>query len=117
MRRVAPVNVYVAPLLSRLPSEVYERTTFANDVGAAIALAPSAGIVLRHLGVVAFTKARFCTWNGSEVVNGTTLEVLRADQYDAMNSSPDCQGIPYQTAYRIRLHSELLELAVSEDGA
>lgn len=94
---------------------MYEKTTFANEVGAAVSLASSALIVLRHLGVD-FKKAHFCSYNANHVINGQTLEVIQSAKFATDDSSPEAQGAPFQTVYRVHLQEALRELAVDENG-
>ncbi|KAH7078764.1 hypothetical protein BKA63DRAFT_465371 [Paraphoma chrysanthemicola] len=88
-----------------------EQSRFANELGAAVHLAPNANGLLRRIGLIpenlgAITCRRFSQW----LPNGKELFSVPLD--------PDAKRWqhPWQLAHRVNLHSELKRLATCEEG-
>jgi salicylate hydroxylase len=92
---------------------VLEKSTFHNEIGQALTLSPNGGRILRSLGLD-FEKADIADYLGTHISNGTTLQLMAPAQnygdYDKQF------GLRFKTAYRIDLHSALVELASSPSG-
>tara|TARA_R110002003_G_scaffold196_1_gene15259 strand:- start:6580 stop:7617 length:1038 start_codon:yes stop_codon:yes gene_type:complete len=88
-----------------------EQSRFANELGAAVHLAPNANGLLRRIGLIpeaqgAVTCRRFSQWlpNGKELFSVDLDPDARRWQH------------PWQLAHRVSLHSELKRLATCEEG-
>ncbi|KAK3360974.1 putative salicylate hydroxylase [Lasiosphaeria ovina] len=93
--------------------KVFEKSQFASEVGAAVALTPNGTRVLDHLGFD-WARARADAMVSFEVVDGVTLTGLhRADTSDARTRF----GAAFWTIHRVDLHNELMRLAASPNAA
>ncbi|KZM19796.1 Salicylate 1-monooxygenase [Ascochyta rabiei] len=88
-----------------------EQSRFANELGAAIHLAPNANGLLRRMGLFpekigAITCKKLSQWlpTGKELFSIPVEREAHRWQY------------PWQLAHRVSLHSELKRLATTEDG-
>lgn len=91
---------------------ILEQSRFANELGAAVHLAPNANGLLRRMGLVpeahgAVKCLRLSQWfpNGKEMFS-----------IDLERDAGRWQH-PWQLAHRVSLHSELKRLATAEEGA
>ncbi|CZR55267.1 uncharacterized protein PAC_05154 [Phialocephala subalpina] len=90
--------------------EIFERSKFSNEVGAAVTISPNGTRVLQALGFN-FTK-----------VGGVDIRFLRTGNARTMDITADIDtgcaeeiyGAPHQAMHRQDLHSELLRLATLE---
>ncbi|KAK7964253.1 hypothetical protein PG988_011227, partial [Apiospora saccharicola] len=89
---------------------VYERSAFANEVGAAIHIPPNASRPLLGWGLDT-VGAKFVMVRRSYRANGVTL-----DKFNEMGhgSLQDTYGAPWFFAHRVDLHEELRRLATQE---
>jgi 2-polyprenyl-6-methoxyphenol hydroxylase-like FAD-dependent oxidoreductase len=88
-----------------------EQSRFANELGAAVHLAPNANGLLRRMGYIpenhgAVSCKRLSQWlpNGKELFSVDLEKDAGRWQH------------PWQLAHRVSLHSELKRMATSEDG-
>ncbi|GAQ05203.1 6-hydroxynicotinate 3-monooxygenase [Aspergillus lentulus] len=92
--------------------QIFERSSFLREVGAAIHVQPNASRILSHWGFDP-KRARFVKGLRTMVVPGTSL---------TSNVGVDCShfvktyGAPWYLAHRVDLHSELRRLATTSDA-
>ncbi|GIJ86733.1 hypothetical protein Asppvi_005628 [Aspergillus pseudoviridinutans] len=92
--------------------QIFERSSFLREVGAAIHVQPNASRILLHWGFDP-KRARLVTGLRTMVVPGTSL---------TSNVGVDCShfvetyGAPWYLAHRVDLHSELRRLATTPDA-
>ena len=92
--------------------QIFEKSAFATEVGAALSVTPNGARALASLGF-SFERARACkieTWNS---LAGRNLERLGSIDLSALGKR---FGSAAWTVHRVDLHSELLRLATSEDS-
>jgi salicylate hydroxylase len=92
--------------------DIYEKSTFKREVGAAILLTPNANRILRRWGFD-FDKARPVDFKQYRLVDGTSLAVLGSDSFEGVEGRFGERMCAY---HRVDLHSGLRELA-EKDGA
>ncbi|KAF2448372.1 FAD/NAD(P)-binding domain-containing protein [Karstenula rhodostoma CBS 690.94] len=90
--------------------EIYEKSTFKREIGAAILLTPNANRILRLWGFD-FDKARPVDFKQYRYVNGTSLEVKDRDSFEGVEERFGARMCAY---HRVDLHSGLRELAEKE---
>lgn len=90
--------------------EIYERSTFKREIGAAIMLTPNANRILRRWGFD-FDKARPVDFKQYRLVNGTSLEIIDRDGFEGVEERFGARMCAY---HRVDLHSGLRELAENE---
>lgn len=90
---------------------LFEQSGFANELGAAVHLAPNANGLLRRMGFIpedqgAVKCKRLSQWlpNGKELFSVDLEKDAERWQH------------PWQLAHRVKLHSELKRLATTEEG-
>ena len=91
--------------------QIFEKSAFATEVGAALSVTPNGARALESLGF-SFERARACkigTWNS---LAGRNLE--RVGSID-LSASEKTFGSAAWTVHRVDLHSELLYLATTTD--
>ncbi|QKX54140.1 uncharacterized protein TRUGW13939_01224 [Talaromyces rugulosus] len=104
-----------AATLSRLGHhvDVYERSSFANEIGAAINVGPNAMHVLRAFDFDV-VRARFLKVQEGLQVNGHTLETTHSLTYEDYERK---FHVPWYFSHRVDLHNELKRLALNgSDG-
>ncbi|KAH8689105.1 hypothetical protein BGW36DRAFT_352497 [Talaromyces proteolyticus] len=104
-----------AAALSRLGHRVnvYERSSFSSEVGAAINVGPNAAPVLRALGFDVF-GANFIEAQGLVRLDAHTLEELEHGSFEDFKNKFNA---PLYLSHRVDLHNELKRLALSgSDG-
>lgn len=89
---------------------VYERSSFANEVGAAIHIPPNASRPLLAWGLDP-VKAKFVMVRRSYRADGATLDKFHEMGYESLQ---DTYGAPWFFAHRADLHEELRKLATQE---
>ncbi|KAF2233621.1 putative salicylate hydroxylase [Viridothelium virens] len=87
--------------------KIFEKSSFATEIGAAIALAPNGSRVLSSLGF-SYERARACLLPEWLFADGITLE--KSELLD-FSSSEEKYGFPFRSIHRIDFHNELLRLA------
>ena len=87
--------------------EVYERSTFKHEVGAAITLTPNANLILDHWGFDA-VKARETVKLQIRSLGWATLEVERKESFAEVQEK---FGYKFNAFHRVDLHNGLRELA------
>ncbi|KAL5387368.1 hypothetical protein DPSP01_003590 [Paraphaeosphaeria sporulosa] len=87
--------------------EVYEKSTFKREIGAAILLTPNANRILRRWGFD-FDKARPVDFKQYRLLNATSLEILDRDGFEDVEERFGARMCAY---HRVDLHSGLRELA------
>ncbi|KAF2823226.1 FAD/NAD(P)-binding domain-containing protein [Ophiobolus disseminans] len=88
-----------------------EQSRFANELGAAVHLAPNANGLLRRIGLIPEDKGAVKAQRLTQFLpNGKQLFSL-----DMANDAKRWQH-PWQLAHRVSLHSELKRLATCEEG-
>ncbi|KAL9130126.1 MAG: hypothetical protein Q9217_001600 [Psora testacea] len=92
--------------------EIFEKSKFATEIGAALALSPNGVRVLRSLGFC-FERAQARRMSVWESVNGTDLKRISAMDF---KDAEDRYGAPFMAVHRVDLHKELLRLALDEGG-
>ncbi|THC94135.1 hypothetical protein EYZ11_006384 [Aspergillus tanneri] len=89
--------------------EIFEKSRFLSEVGAAVILSPNSSSVLAHLGF-SFERAHVRQLNTWETVDGITLETMGSiDQ----SRCEEKFGMPLMGVHRVDLHNELMRLAES----
>lgn len=93
--------------------EVYERSHFKQEIGAAITLGPNANRVLHTWG---FDPASADTTDKRQLrrLKWDTLEVLYQESYDHVLQK---YGYPFNAFHRVDLHKVLREMATEKHGA
>ncbi|KAL6719037.1 hypothetical protein ACLMJK_003272 [Lecanora helva] len=106
---IAGLCASVALRSAGLDVEVFEKSAFATEVGAALSVTPNGARALASLGF-SFERARACkleTWNS---LAGRDLECVRKID---LSASEKTFGAAAWTVHRVDLHSELLHLATN----
>ncbi|KAF6523317.1 hypothetical protein HZS61_011816 [Fusarium oxysporum f. sp. conglutinans] len=91
--------------------EVFERSNFKDEIGAAITVTPNGMRVLRHLGFDPKT-ARGVQNKQMRMVDPHTLEDLVVENFSHVE---DDYGAPFMFFHRVDLHTALKEMALSSD--
>jgi 2-polyprenyl-6-methoxyphenol hydroxylase-like FAD-dependent oxidoreductase len=86
---------------------IYERSSFTNELGAAIMVCPNASRPLLAWGMDP-ERAKFVTYKCSFRVKGTTLDGFQAGHDEEIEKK---FGAPWFLAHRVDLHDELKGLA------
>ncbi|EMD89579.1 hypothetical protein COCC4DRAFT_56444 [Bipolaris maydis ATCC 48331] len=90
---------------------VVEASGFANELGAAVHLAPNANGLLRRIGLIPEAQgAVMCKQMTQLLPNGRELFNVNLEE------SAGRWQHPWQLAHRVSLHSELRRIATSEEG-
>ncbi|KAK8062336.1 FAD dependent oxidoreductase [Apiospora hydei] len=89
---------------------VYERSSFANEVGAAIHIPPNASRSLLGWGLDP-ALAKFVVVRRSYRADGTSLDKFHEMSHESVK---DQYGAPWFFAHRVDLHEELRRLATQE---
>jgi salicylate hydroxylase len=87
--------------------ELFERSSFKNEVGAAIALSPNASPVLERWGFD-FVTAGATTLEQLRCIKRNALEVVGQDRLDHVRAK---YGYALNSFHRVDLHNELRRLA------
>ncbi|KAJ4355772.1 uncharacterized protein N0V89_003792 [Didymosphaeria variabile] len=90
--------------------EIYEKSSFKREIGAAILLTPNANRILRRWGFN-FDKARPVDFEQFRLVNGTSLEVIERVDFGGVEEHFGDRMCAY---HRVDLHTGLRELAEKE---
>ena len=90
--------------------QIFEKSKFASEIGAALVISPNGARVLSRLGF-SFSKARAVELNGWTVVRGDTQELIASVDFA---SAKERFGAAIWAIHRVDLHNELLRLAISE---
>lgn len=93
--------------------EIFERSTFKNEIGAAITLTPNANLVLDHWGFDA-VKAGETDKCQYRMVAWDTLELACRDSFAKVEEN---YGHKFNAFHRVDLHNGLRELAREHDVA
>ncbi|KAJ4247096.1 hypothetical protein NW762_013234 [Fusarium torreyae] len=103
-----------AAALSRLGHrvDVYERSKFSNEVGAAINIGPNAVPVMRALGFD-LERAQLLEAQEGKQFNAATMETNYHGNYEDFTSR---YGAPWYFSHRVDLHNEFRRLAVESNG-
>ncbi|KAI1067015.1 hypothetical protein LB506_003906 [Fusarium annulatum] len=91
--------------------EVFERSNFKDEIGAAITITPNGMRVLRHFGFDPKT-ARGVQNKQMRMVHPQTLEDLVVENFSHVE---DDYGAPFVFFHRVDLHTALKEMALSSD--
>ena len=92
--------------------EIFERSKFKNEVGAAIAVCPNAARICRYWGFD-FTKAEGVISKKTDILKGDSLEtVIETELPDFVQKYGDEQWY----FHRVDLHNELRRIAEEPDG-
>jgi salicylate hydroxylase len=97
----------VLAMLICFSSQVFERSHFANEVGAAIHCCPNATRVLQQFGFD-FERANADDFGRGSVMRGDTMETTYFSTYDFWESRYGAKGYFF---HRVDLHTGLKELA------
>ncbi|KAJ4353495.1 uncharacterized protein N0V89_005225 [Didymosphaeria variabile] len=92
--------------------EIFERSAFAAEIGAALMVCPNGTRVLNRLGF-SFANARAIILKNINVMDGQTLEQTAAVD---VSKAEETFGAKLWAVHRVDLHKELLRLATGEDG-
>ncbi|KAF5653271.1 hypothetical protein F25303_2443 [Fusarium sp. NRRL 25303] len=91
--------------------EVFERSNFKDEIGAAITITPNGMRVLRHFGFDS-KAARGVQNKQMRMVDPHTLEDLVIENFSHVE---DDYGAPFMLFHRVDLHTALKEMALSSD--
>ncbi|KAL3704491.1 hypothetical protein TMatcc_008162 [Talaromyces marneffei ATCC 18224] len=91
--------------------QIFEKSAFIGQIGAALSIASNGARVLSRLGF-SYSRASACTISTWETLSGQTMEVLRSVD---LSSSEKMFGEPARTVHRVDLHNELLRIATNPD--
>ncbi|CCF38511.1 FAD binding domain-containing protein [Colletotrichum higginsianum] len=105
---IAGLTAAAAATLIRLGHSVYERSRFANKLGAAVNVGPNAAPVLDAIGFDR-KKARLVEVMEGKQFDGATLKVNYSGKYDDFASRFHA---PWYFSHRVDLHNELKRLAL-----
>lgn len=94
--------------LNAQTSQIIEKSHFASEIGAALAIAPNGARVLSSLGFC-FKRARAWSLPCWESVDGHTLQSLF---HMDLTDCPTRFGEGFMAIHRVDLHNELLKLAL-----
>ncbi|KAI1781134.1 hypothetical protein F4818DRAFT_436326 [Hypoxylon cercidicola] len=93
---------------------IFEKSAFAAETGAALAVSPNGVRVLQQLGF-SFERARACEVTAWDTIDGETFSTLASVDF---SKSVQMFGSPGYTVHRVDLHNELLRLATGpSDGS
>ena len=92
--------------------QIFKRSSFLHEIGAAINICPNAARVLSHWGFNV-ELARVVTARQSIVAAGSSLKPLA--EVDC-SKCDEVYGAPWLLAHRVDLHSELQRLATAQEG-
>ncbi|KAF1976667.1 putative salicylate hydroxylase [Bimuria novae-zelandiae CBS 107.79] len=92
--------------------EIFEKSAFAAEIGAALMVCPNGTRVLSRLGF-SFKNARAGILTKINVMDGQTLESTAAVD---LSRAEEMFGAKLWAVHRVDLHKELLRLALDEDG-
>ncbi|GAB1201957.1 hypothetical protein APSETT445_000555 [Aspergillus pseudonomiae] len=92
--------------------QIFERSSFLHEIGAAINICPNAARVLSHWGFNV-ELARMVAARQSIVALGSSLKPLA--EVDC-SKCDEIYGAPWFLAHRVDLHSELRRLATAQEG-
>ncbi|KAJ2897396.1 FAD-dependent monooxygenase OpS4 [Zalerion maritima] len=92
---------------------IYERSSFNNEIGAAIHLCPNAARALLAWGLDP-VRAKFVVCKCSFRAKGDTLEKFHVGKEDYIEEK---FGVPWFLCHRVDLHEELKRLATEPEGA
>ncbi|KLP10120.1 Uncharacterized protein LW94_9233 [Fusarium fujikuroi] len=91
--------------------EVFERSNFKDEIGAAITITPNGMRVLRHFGFDPKT-ARGVQNKQMRMVHPQTLEDLVVENFSHVEND---YGAPFMFFHRVDLHTALKDMALSSD--
>ncbi|KLO81439.1 Uncharacterized protein LW93_8149 [Fusarium fujikuroi] len=91
--------------------EVFERSNFKDEIGAAITITPNGMRVLRHFGFDPKT-ARGVQNKQMRMVHPQTLEDLVIENFSHVEND---YGAPFMFFHRVDLHTALKDMALSSD--
>lgn len=93
--------------------QVYEKSRFAAETGAALLLSSNGARVVSRLGF-SFERARDCHLKAWDTLDGTTLAKIGGLN---LEDAEKRYGAPLMSVHRVDLHNELLRLASTDDTA
>ncbi|KAL9120672.1 MAG: hypothetical protein Q9187_002771 [Circinaria calcarea] len=105
---IAGLSAAVSLRLAGHSVEIFEKSLFAAETGAALAISPNGSRVLAYLGF-SFERAQAQPLRVWETVHGTSLE--RISCLDFSNCAKRYGG-PFMAVHRVDLQKELLKLAL-----
>ncbi|KAM0472430.1 hypothetical protein ACHAP7_008583 [Fusarium lateritium] len=88
--------------------DIYERSHFSNEIGAAVNIGPNAGPVMKALGFD-ITRAKLLEAQEGKQFDAITMETKYHGYYNEFTSR---FGAPWYFSHRVDLHNELRRLAV-----
>ncbi|RYC80438.1 hypothetical protein BFJ63_vAg16674 [Fusarium oxysporum f. sp. narcissi] len=88
--------------------DIYERSHFSNEIGAAVNIGPNAGPVMKALGFD-ITGAKLLEAQEGKQFDAVTMETMYHGNYEDFTSR---FGAPWYFSHRVDLHNELRRLAV-----
>ena len=91
--------------------QIFEKSSFTGEVGAALALTPNGSRVLSSFGF-SFERARAIRILQWDTMLGSSLEHVSTVD---LSNAEEKFGAPSWSIHRVDLHNELLRLATSED--
>ncbi|KAF4632817.1 hypothetical protein G7Y89_g5306 [Cudoniella acicularis] len=94
--------------------EIFEKSHFAAEIGAALMVTSNGARVLSHLGF-SFSAARAVRADTWRVMHGDTIKPIENGTVD-LGSAERQFGVPVWSVHRVDLHNELLRLATTEKG-
>jgi salicylate hydroxylase len=108
---IAGLSAAIALRRAGWQCEVFERSAFKNEVGAAISVTPNATRCLEHWGFD-FAKARPVENQKFKMMVGKDLQVIYNEEYPDLEQQ---YGYKIWSFHREDLHRGLLDLAVEQD--
>ncbi|KAI9795932.1 MAG: hypothetical protein M1833_006580 [Piccolia ochrophora] len=92
--------------------EIFEQSSFANEIGAAIHLCPNASRIVLNWGLDP-KKARFNVTQSGLTAQANSLTPIYEADYDHIESR---YSAPWYLAHRVDLHNALKDLALQDAG-
>ncbi|KAF2234779.1 putative salicylate hydroxylase [Viridothelium virens] len=109
---IAGLGAAVALRRSGHKVQIFERSRFKDEVGAAINSCPNATRILNYYGFD-FRRSKGVITKRSEFMKGDTLETIMAND---IKGFPEKFGADYYFLHRVDLHTELRRLAEEPNG-
>lgn len=97
-------------IIATRSTQIFEKSNFATEIGAALAITPNGARVLRHLGFD-FVRAHACRVQRWDTLLGDSLKTVASID---LSMAEKLFGASAWAIHRVDLHTELLRLATSD---